>query len=177
MSTIREYLEEKAALEPREWMRREPRTTHPEILEIVREWEANDGSYDDDAEQLVNERAGDLPAHRHHGTDRDPLCDQLGHEVYVARRILDDEEASAQVEALRAEGYVSIDEVEIEDGAKYIVRSGTQYSGHAVPVFGDPREMRAIKADFGWMFLPKGARSRGYRISTPAMIKASAAAL
>ncbi len=33
MSAIRDYLEAKGALGEREWLRREPRVTHPEILE------------------------------------------------------------------------------------------------------------------------------------------------
>lgn len=174
MSAIRDYLEAKAAGQPGEWLRREPRTTHPDIQEAVREFEAAGGTYDDDAERFVEERAGDLPAHGHHGgEDRDPLTVQLGHEVYIARRVLDDLAASEALAALQADGFVPLDESALVDGGRYVICLGTLYSGHRVPVFSRPKEVRAKRIDAGFMFLPKGARTHGFRPSHTALVKAA----
>lgn len=109
MSTIRAYLEETRAREGEKgWLKRDPRATHPEILEAVREFRAAGGSYDDDAERFVEERAGDLPEHHHHGHDKRhelTLTYTLGHEVYIAKAILSDEENAARLAAALEEGF------------------------------------------------------------------------
>ena len=59
MSAIREYLELKAA-EPGEWLRRQPRETHPAILQAVRDALADIAPspggvvYDDDVERFTS---------------------------------------------------------------------------------------------------------------------------
>lgn len=175
MSAIRDYLEATAAELPGEWLRREPRTTHIDILEAVREFVAGGGFYDDDAERFVNERAGDLPPHRRHGDpDRHRLIVQLGHEVYIAKSVLDDERSAEKLAVLHADGFALLNEAEIEDGGRYVLRLGVTYSGRGVPTFGEPREVRALRDELGWFFLPKGARTRGFRASGPALIKAAA---
>lgn len=175
MSTIRDYLETKAAEHPKEWLRRKPCTTHPDILALVREFESAGGTYDDAAERFVEERAGDLPEHHHHGhEDRHALTYQLGHEVYLARLILDDEAHAEHLAALQAEGFALLDDVEIEAGSHYVLRLGVTYSGHEVPSFGEPHEVQAVRDATGWIFLPKGARTRGFKAHGPALIKAAA---
>lgn len=176
MTTIREYLEDKAAQPEREWVRRKPATTHPEILALVREFVAGGGTYNDDAERFVEARAGDLPPHQYHGHPaRHRLTDQLGSEVYLARSIIRDEAEAATNAALEREGFAPLDPAALIDGARYVVRFARQYVGHSVPQYGRAVEVRAhAKTDGGFMFLPKGARTRGYAATTfqPTLIKA-----
>lgn len=179
-SEIRSYLESKAALPEREWLRREPRGTDPAILAAVREAQAtikpSPGGviYDDDVERYVNELAGDLPAHQHHGSGRDRLLDQLGHEVYIARTILRDE-ANAEAEAAAlAAGYQRLADVELEDGGRYLIRCGTLYSGYEIPVYAAEREVRARRDGERFIFMPKGARTRGFLPTGPALVRTAA---
>lgn len=171
MSAVRTYLEEKSGEPPKEWLRREPRTTHPEILEAVRDFEAAGGFYDDDAERFVNERAGDLPPHEHHGADRHPLIEQLGHEVYIAKGCLKDERAQADIDASIADGFTMLSGEQLEEGQRYIVRLGTLYCGQEMPTFGEPREVR-VK---GKLLLPRGARTQGYSASRTVLAQKVAA--
>jgi len=172
MSEIRNYLEAKTALGAREWLRREPRETHPEILEHVRAFQAAGGFYDDDAERYVEEQVGDLPAHRYHGhPERDPLTDQLGHEVYIAKSILRDEAARLKLEAFEADGFAPFDANTVQDGARYSLILGTLYTGRDIPDYGDPVQVRARREGTILGFLPKGARTRGYIIDRPALIR------
>lgn len=168
MSAVRAYLNEKAAT-PREWLRREPRTTHPEIQALVREALATlkpspGGTiYDDDVERYVNERVGDLPPHyRHAHPERHALVDQLGHEVYIARQCIRDEEAAAEIVAALDAGYVPLQDADVRDGARYLVRFGTLYTGAAVAVYGEPHEVKARMFGDTLAFMPKGARTRGF---------------
>lgn len=171
MSEVREYLTEKSA-EPREWLRRDPSTTHPEILQLVRECIEGGGFYDDDVERFVTERVGDLPEHQRHGTDcRHALIVQLGHEVYIARRCLDDEKARAFESDALAEGFVPFDADAIQDGARYEVRFGTIYSGHTAPLYSQTYRVRARRNGDDWLLLPPGARSRGFVPSGPTLIR------
>jgi hypothetical protein len=179
MSEIRTYLEEKAALPEREWLRRETRETHPTILAAVRQAlhtippSRGGVIYDDDVERFVNELAGDLPEHRHHGADRDRLIVQLGHEVYIARSLIRDEEnAALEAEALEA-GYARLADVELADGGRYLIRLGTLYSGYDVPVYAAERAVRAVRDGERFVFMPKGARTRGFIASGPALVRAA----
>lgn len=175
MTAIRDYLEAKAAERSGEWLRREPRATHPEILEAVREFEAAGGGYDDDAELFIGARAGDLPPHRRHGApDRHRLIVQLGHEIYVARGVLADERASASLAALQADGFVPLDESALVDGGRYVVCLGTLFVGRSVSVYGEPKEVRAKRIEPGrFMLMPKGARTRGFLPTKTALVKAA----
>lgn len=178
MSAIREFLEEKAALPlSNEWLRREPRGTHPDILAAVREAEDSipptPGGviYDDSVEQFVNARAGDLPSHQPHG-ERDRVLAQLGHEVYIARGLLRDEVNQAAEDEALADGFAKLADVALVPEGRYLVRPGTLYSGYSVPVYGKAREVRAVNAPNGWGFLPKGARTRGFLAVSPMLVKA-----
>lgn len=167
MSAIRDYLKAKVALGPNEWLRREPRDTHPEILAAVRKITASAPPdrtlYDDQVEQYVNDYAGDLPRHLHHGhADRHPLVIQLGHEVYIARKIVTDEENAVRLADLHAEGFVPFADWHCHEGDRCIVRFGTLYSGYSVPVYGKPHEVRVKVFGGKLALLPKGARSRGF---------------
>jgi hypothetical protein len=175
MSEIREYLEEKAALAENEWLRREPRTTHAAILDAVRAFEAGGGTYNDDAERYVEEVAGDLPEHYHHAHEkRHRLTDQLGSEVYIAKGILRDEEATAKTEERAASGFeaVRLDGYEFKDGGRYEVSFGTLYVGRSEVSYGEAREVRAVRSGERFVLLPKRARTRGYAASGLALIRA-----
>lgn len=180
MSAIRAYLEEKAALPPGEWLRREPRETLPEIADAVRAAVSslaagrrpNATVYDDEVEVYVERAAGDLPEHRYHGhPDRHPLTVQLGHECYLARCALRDEENGAALAAALADGWAQLDYAVVEDGKRYQVRRGTLYSGYRVPVYGSPGDVTARALDGSFVFVPKRARN-GFRLPTPALIRA-----
>lgn len=177
-SEIRTYLEEKAALGEREWLRREPQETHPAILAAVRyviDIHPSDRTvYDDDVEREVNGLAGDMPPHLHHGhPDRGPLVKQLGHEVYIARKTLRDEESAAEARVAAEDGFMRLDEedVELVEGGRYIIRLGILYSGYDEPVYGKERPVKAVKDRGRFVFLPKGARTRYFVPSGPALIK------
>lgn len=176
MSEIRAYLEDKAAT-PNEWLRRKPRVTHPAILELVREARQDLGlHYDDDVERFVNERAGDLPAHERHGAGRDPIVVQLGHEVYVARACLRDEEARAALDGLYEDGFAPFEACALEDGDRCEVRFGVLYVGREVADYGDPLEVRVrASASGGRVFLPKGARTNGYAPTALTLVKRAVA--
>jgi hypothetical protein len=168
MSAIRTYLQEKAQ-DSHEWLRREPRETHPEILALVREAlevlapSAGGTIYDDDVERYANERAGDLPPHSRHGTEgRDPLVVQLGHEVYIARNIVRDDEARDAEAALLEEGFRPLADVEVRDGDRLTAIFGTVYSGYFVPQYGHRHAVTARMFGDRLALLPKGARSRGF---------------
>ena len=172
-STIRAYLEETRAREgDKGWLRREPKATHPEILEAVRAFRAAGGSYDDEAERYVEEIAGDMPEHRHHGDDdRHELTKQLGHECYIAKGILSDERAQAVIDEATAAGFRPLATVEIEDGKRYTVRCGTQYVGQDVPSYGRPTAVRGKMAPDGHVgFVLKGARNFVH-VPTPALLR------
>lgn len=171
VSEIREYLEAKAAAREGEWLRRRPKTTHPLILAAVRE---SGALYNDDVERAVEAAAGDLPEHYYHGHEkRHRLTKQLGHEVYIARGILDDEAAQARADEHAAAGFVSLDEFEVREGGRYIVRFGTRYVGRSEPEYGEEKTVTARRnpATGRFVFLPKGARTRGFVPTGPALIK------
>jgi hypothetical protein len=171
MSEVRSYLEAKTET-PREWLRRNPRTVHPTILELVRRFVANGGIYNDDAERFVAEHVGDLPPHRRHGHEnRHPITNQLGAEIYLSRSILRDEEARETEAALLAEGFVPLDQTTPESGERCTVVLGTLYSGHEVPVYAKPRQVRIHRTEDRIAFLPKGARTRGFLALGPALIR------
>jgi hypothetical protein len=171
VSEIRDYLELEAQT-PGGWLRRKPRATLPAILELVREWEAGGGVYNDDAERWLNERVGDLPEHERHGTEnRHPLCSQLGSEIYVARCILKDERATLELEAATADGYEPLEAVALEDGARYLARFGTVYSGQDVPAFGEARAVKAVRDGDSFVLRPKGARTSYFAHVGPTLVK------
>lgn len=175
MSDIRAYLEEKAALPEREWLRRDPPVTHPAIMQAVRDALASGLHYDDDVERYVDRQAGDLPPYFCHGHEkRDRLTYQLGREVYLARKIVRDEESAAARDALLADGFVDADAYTFREGGRVIACLGTLYSGYTVPVYNQPVEGRSIALDNGrWALIPKGRRTRGYAIAAPALVKES----
>ncbi len=165
MSDVRDYLTEKAAQGEKEWLRREPRTTHPEVLRLVREATIDEDArtvYDDDVERAVNEAVGDLPPHERHGADRNPLVRQLGHEVYIARTICRDERSRERNADLRREGYLPIGEAEPTAGERYMLRGGTLYSGYSVPVFGRARPVKLVRHGERWGYVEKRKRTAYY---------------
>jgi hypothetical protein len=161
--SVREYLEERLTLEgDKGWTRRDPRTTHPEILEAVRRFQASGGRYDADAEAFVSEQLGELPG---------PELRQLGHECYIAKTILRDEERAAELEELRAQGFRLLgEELELEEGKRYTVRVGTVYCGQEVPAFSAPfRVSGKAKPGGGVGPVRKGCRTFVY-VSRPALV-------
>lgn len=167
MSEIRTYLEQKAALPENEWLKREPRSTLPAILDEVRAYRARVGSrvaYNDDAEQAVERLAGDLPEHRYHAhPERHRLTDQLGSEVYIAQCICHDEQNAARAEELRADGFVPLEQVE-EVGKVYDVAPGIVYSGYELPSYGKVHERCrfAGRQNGRPVFLRPRARTNGF---------------
>jgi hypothetical protein len=172
-SEIRAYLESRLEDEgPKGWLRRDPKTTHPAILALVRDFEESGGVFNEDAERYVEAAAGDLPKHYHHGHEsRDPITYQLGHEVYLARGILKDEALRIEREAAYLAGYKPLEPATLQEGQRYLVRFGTQYVGQSETQYGKPKEMRVKVYDGRPMFLPKGARTNGYRAQTPALVR------
>ncbi len=168
MSAIRGYLEEKAALPEKEWLRREPRSTHPDILEAVRTFRMAGGTYDADAERFVCHIAGDLPEWTRHGTEnRDRLILQLGHEAYIAKEMLADEQSRRRAAELRAEGFVALHEA--REGKVYDVLSAVTYCGQLEPSYGKPRRGRCVgfAANGSPIFLPPRARTNGFTTDHP----------
>lgn len=163
MSEVTSYLTEKANAGEREWLRREPRYTHPEILALAREFEET-GDPGHRALGFVEARVGGLD---------ESLRQQLGHEVYVARGLLEDEKARARTEKLAESGYVRLDQenIEIKDGGRYLIRTGVTYVGREEPSFGAEQEVRAKYEGTRYVFLPKGARTRYFVPSGPALVK------
>lgn len=160
------FLETKS-LDGREWLRRSPRVTHPTILELVREARESGLFYDDDTERYCIERIPGLPPHQRHGTERGPLLDQLGHEVYVAKCQLDDEKATAALNEARAEGFAPATEDDLVEGQRYVVRFGTLYVGREVATFGEAHEVRVKRLGGRMALLPKGSRTRGFAPRSP----------
>ncbi len=180
MSAIRAYLEDKAhhSLGEKEWLRREPQETHPAILTAVREAleeippSAGGTIYDDDVERYVNRAAGDLPPHLIHAhPGRHRLVEQLSHEVYIARKCIRDEESAAALNAALEDGYEPLSFASLEDGERLLIRFGTLYSGYSVPVYAAPRKVRVRLQGTQAVFLPNGARTRGFVASGPALVK------
>jgi hypothetical protein len=155
-----DYLTEKAET-PREWLRRSPRDTHPEILRLVREFREAGGFYDDDALRFVAER-GDVPPELHK---------VLGSEIYVAKGMISDERAREKAAALIADGFEPLDESRLVEGARYEIATSTTYCGQDEPTYSEPRPVRAKRNGTGFYFLPKGARTHGFRSSGPALIR------
>lgn len=177
MSDIRTYLEEKAALPENEWLRREPRATHPEIQRLVDEFVGGCTGipYDDDTERYVEAAVGDLPEHEYHGHDnRHRLTYQLGRECYIAKHVLRDREAAEALAQAQAEGFVLLKDADVHAGERYLLRLGVLYSGRDVPDFGEVKSVRAVEYKDRIIFLPKGARTRGFVPSGPALIKVAA---
>lgn len=173
-SVIRAYLEAKAALPEREWLRREPRTTHPAILEAVRAAIESGHRHDDLIERYVEDVAGDLPEHHHHSHEqRHRLTYQLGHEVYLAKGLLDDERNRTHAAEAQSEGYAPLESVNLVDGDRYVIRTGVLYVGQSEPEYGTPCEVRAKwqPAYNRFVFLPKGARTRYFVPSGAALIR------
>lgn len=171
MSEIRDYLEEKLALGEGEWLRREPRTTHPAIIAAVRAAHAAGGSYNDEVEQYVERVAGDLPEHRYHGhEDRHRLTCQLGHEVYLAKQVIRVDEHRAKLAAYRVDGFARVDEVKPPPG-RYERRSGTLYNGYEVHQYGAPVAGRIIETPDGLAFLPGRNRTNGYRLDPADLVR------
>lgn len=163
------FIEEKATM-PKEWLRREPRETHPAILALVREAKTDaDLFYDDDVERYVNERIPGMPPHERHG-ERDPLVAQLGHEVYVAKSQLSDEKNAHYLASYLAEGYTERT-AERLDGERYTVRFGTVYVGQTVPQYGEPCPVRAKLSGGRIVLLPKGSRSKAYMHTGPILVR------
>ena len=167
--TIRDYLEAKLELGEKEWLRREPRTTHREILNIVRCFRITSEvygrvAYNDDAERAVEKEAGNLPDHYPHAHEkRHPLTNQLGHEVYIAQCICHDENNIRQAARLEAEGFVPI--TEAKHGTRYDVATATLYSGNDYPTYGRVQEkcrVYSIDAPDRVVFLPFKSRVNGF---------------
>lgn len=154
------FLAEKAE-SPREWLRREPRETHPAIVEAVRVAHAGGFTYDDAVVRRCEESL-EVPA---------GLLEQLGHEVYVAKGQLHDEEARAALEALKAEGYEPLDEARLEPGVRYLVRCGTLYVGRSVANYGGAFPVRAERAPGGHVGLKRKGGRVFVHVPTPAMIR------
>jgi hypothetical protein len=169
-SEIRAYLESRLEDEGKNgWLRREPKTTHPAILALVRDFERTGGVFNEDAERYVEASAGDLPEHYHHGHEnRDPITYQLGHEVYLARGILTDAALRGDTDTALSDGYVPLEPDALKEGERYLVRFGTQYVGNSEVTYSDPKEVRVKITAHGPMFLPKGARSNGWMAQRPA---------
>jgi hypothetical protein len=175
MSEIRDYLYAKACLPEGEWLRREPRTTHPAILAAVRAAKAEGLFYDDDIERYVETVAGDLPDHHPHGHEsRNILTYQLGHEVYLAKGVIGDEQKLAEIEAAKTMGFTPVDQTEIQAGTFYLVRLGTLFSGDSVPTLQEPRRMKARECTptQGWLFSEPRKQQR-IRAGQHAMIRKS----
>jgi len=164
MSEILNYLTEKVPT-PTEWLNRKPRDTHPAILAAVREALATGLHYNDDVERHVADVAGDLPL------SSSAVGRQLGSEVYLARCILRDETALADQERLLAAGFMPIDDVEICPGGRYEICQGVIYSGYQVPQYSPPQPVRAHVSGVRILFLPKGARTKGYAANHLTLIK------
>jgi hypothetical protein len=129
------------------------------ILELVREFQSGGGFYDDEALKFVAARLGVEPTRG------------LGSEIYRAKGVLSDEAAQEQLEALLADGFVSLDGFDLADGERYTVRSGTLYVGRSVPTFGRPVSVRGRTSPHGRVgFVLKGARNFVH-IATPAVIR------
>ena len=146
-TTVSAYLEEKAET-PREWLRREPHETHPEILKLVRDAIGDGLHYDLDVLERVRETA-DLAT--------GPLVAQLAHEVYIARGVIRDQEADAALEALKANGYERFGDRGLEPGTRCTLRVGTVYVGRRVADYGRPIQVRAKRKPGGGIgFVRKG---------------------
>lgn len=177
MSKVRDYLYEKACLPEGEWLRREPRTTHLEILNAVRcfrvECEiAGRVAYNDEAEQVVEREAGDLPEHRRHADpERNRLTDQLGHEVYIAQCLCADEENARRAEELRAQGFGPLEDA--VPGRRYDVAPYTIYSGHEEPTYHAVQE-RCKLVEWrggGAVFLQPRKRVNGILVGAKALVR------
>lgn len=173
MTEVREFLEEKAALGDREWLR-SGRTTHPRIIELVREYREIGYGTDDEAERFVEAEVGDLPTHRHHGDPhRHPLTIQLGHEVYLAKGILRDEELAEEEQRALAAGFVRLEDLDglaIDGTTRYTVRFGTQYVGQNQISWGREHPVRVVVESGRIGVIPKGARNPRY-VSGPVLIR------
>lgn len=179
MSEIRAYLEDVRAMEgDNGWLKRE-RTTHPLILATVRAFRkeaaaARRVAYNDDVERRVEELAGDLPEHHYHAhPDRDPLTQQLGHEVYIAQCICRDEDNLERAVSLRLQGFAGLDGA--TPGRIYDVAGATLYSGYSEPTYGAVRErcrLVRFEPDGAGVFLPPRARTNGFVVQKRSLVKA-----
>ncbi len=153
------YLDEKE-LDPKEWLRREPRSTHPDILGLVRSMLADGLHYDSDLLRHAAEALG-VEETRH-----------LGSEIYVARGIIRDEEAATKMDQALEDGYAPLSFADLTVGTRYAVRFGTVYAGRTVPEYGDPVPVRAASDQGRVVLMPKGAKTRYIMPSGPALVKA-----
>lgn len=147
----REYLQEKLALGGREWLRRDPRVTHPDILGAVRRAQASGLFYDLDVLEFATE---DL------GIPKGPLVAQLAHEVYIAKGCLRDEDARIRMAAALSEGFVRLEDAVVEEGGRY---TGSVWD--VVRRSRGPGFLRASVlpcASFGW---PLGLAAEGCEVS------------
>lgn len=155
------YLAEKEQAPPKEWLRRTPRETHPEIVKAVRAFRESGGFYDEEAKRFVAD-----------ALNVDPSA-QLGHEVYIAKGQLDDETEREKIAAMIADGFAPLDENSIEIGARYMVATSTQYTGRDEPTYHEPREGRAARTNAGRLFfLPPRNRTNGFGSHGPMLVKA-----
>jgi hypothetical protein len=147
--------------------------THPAIIELVRAFEAGGGTYDEDAEQYVEAACGDLPPHQYHGhPERDEMTYTLGTAVYNAKKYLRDETARARLNALTAQGFAPLEGATIIDGGRYLLSMGTLYVGREQATYRDPMSVRAVTAPgHPPYFLPPRARTRGFNVAGPALVK------
>lgn len=141
MNAVNEYLYEKVQLPEGEWLRREPRRTHPLIREAVREAKGPRGLfYDDDVNRFVAELYA-VPSE-----PNDLLLKQLVHETYIAKGEISDEEAQAEIDASVADGYTLGDLHDLPEG-RYWLRFPTTFVGRAVANFSAAKEYRKVGGD------------------------------
>lgn len=113
--------------------------------------------YDDDVTAFVAARLG-VEATR-----------ELGTQVYRARGWLGDQERQATLDALLADGWRFAGDVELEDGARFMLRASTTYVGHEVATYHAPQAVRAAMRGWsgtrsgGWVFIRKGASVTGWQ--------------
>jgi len=95
----------------------------------------------------------------------------LGTAIYNARRFLDDEEAKAKLDAMRAEGYQPVAEATITEGSRYLLRFGTVYVGHTLPTYGSEVRVRAARWNDRIVFMPHRSRVRALITTADTLVK------
>lgn len=101
---------------------------------------------------------------------------ELGTAVYRAKNAIRDEEKQAEIDELLACGWRFACDVEIVQGARFMLRTCTLYVGSEVRTYHDPRPVRAEKrgsslvASGGWVFVPRGCRSKGWPLEARMLV-------